>query len=229
MSDPVSGYIVDQRLSTGALLPPLKVSTQPLVLENSSLICRDMEVEPAAYVDSGPALYALPWRQLNAAGDACELYVNSRRVSDGTRSVFAYRINADRNGITAVWDERPSTSNGRVLWSRFDAITSTWSTPAGLSTLLPASTGVNQQISGLARGPGGTMAVVWSSSADPAVSYLSKYVNGAWTTVQASAQATGARATAINAAGQGVSVFERQFACAANPIGGCIDLAVYRF
>lgn len=230
VSEPLSAYIVEQRLTTGALLPPLKMSTQPLVMENSSVTCRDEEIEPASYVAAGPAIYAMPWRQLNAAGDACELYVSGRRVSDGTRSVFAYRINADGNGITAVWDERPSAGGWRVLWSRMEAVSSTWSVPAGLSSVIPASAGVNQQIRLLVRGPDGAMLAVWSSGLGTGVTYLSKYHNGTWTTVQLTAEGSGARSAAINAAGQAVAVFERQVQCAANsgPIG-CMDLSVYRF
>jgi hypothetical protein len=230
LSDPLSAYIVEQRLTTGALLPPLTLSSQPLVMESPSLTCRDSEIEPAAYVAAGPAIYALPWRQLNAAGNTCELYVSGQRVSDGTHSVFAYRISADGNGITAVWDERPPAGGWRVLWSRMEAVSSIWSAPAGLSSAIPASATVDQQIRLLVRSQGGTMLAVWSSGLGTGVTYLSKYHNATWTTVQVTAEGSGARSAAISAAGQAVAVFERQVPCAASPGPlGCMDLSAYRF
>jgi len=221
-------YIAEQRLLNGTVLPPLKMSTQPVLTSNSQLTCLDVEQEPVAYAGSGPTMYAIAWRQLNAAGNGCDLYVNGQRVSTGTQSVNAYRINVDGSGIVAVWDERLVTpSSGRVLWSRRDSVTSTWSAPAPLTAEVPA-TGVDQQLHLVARGAGGTMAAVWSvTPSTNAGTLVSKYHNGTWTSVRVGASAFSGRAVAMNSAGQGAVVFEYPAICSGG--GDCLELQAYRF
>lgn len=220
-------YVSEQRLLDGTVSTPLKMSTQPVVTQNAQLTCLDVEQEPAAYAGAGPTQYAIAWRQLNPAGNGCDLYVNGQRVNTGVQSVNGYRINVGGSGIVAVWDERSATPpSGRVLWSRRDAGSTTWSVPAPLTTEVPV-TGTDQQLLLLVRGPAGAMAAVWSVTPSNVGTLVSKYSNGAWTTVRTSALSSGARAVAINAQGQGAVIFESPAVC--NAGGECKELQAYRF
>ena len=71
------------------------------------------------------------------------------------------------------------------------------------------------------------MAAVWSVIPSNVGTLVSKYSNGAWTTVRTSALSSGARAAAVNAQGQGAVIFESRAVC--NAGGDCKELQAYRF
>jgi hypothetical protein len=230
-TDEVNVFAAETRLVDGTSSAPVKMSTQPVVANNSQVNCSDV-VGPTVQVQVGSSgtSYIVPWRQVNAAGTGCDLIVSGQRVNTGTLSVVDYVVNAYDGAIVAVWTERNNApTSPRVLWSRRDAGSTSWSTPAPVAPAVsPAA--AEQQLIRMARGPSGTVAIVWSTSGGGSTvtggALVSKYAGGAWTTVHVQgASATDVRAVAINGAGQGAALFRRT-QCGTLV---CEELAGYRF
>jgi hypothetical protein len=159
--------------------------------------------------------------------------VNAAVVNDGTNRV-GKGIATGAIQLVAVWEEFTSTNRPQILWNKQQPISpSPWGTPARVAPPTASNEDGQTLLLG-AHGAGGTLAIVWQAliSTGPNTSagggiYVSKYVNGSWTTV-ASTTLGEPRAIAINAAGQGV-VLSTNIAVSC-PVGGiCYDLAAYRF
>lgn len=230
-ADEVSVYAAETRLVDGTLSSPVRLSTQAVVAGNGQVNCSD-PTGPWVQAQAGSSgtSYVAPWRQVNAAGTGCDLIVSGQRVNTGALSVVNYVVNAHNGTVVAVWNERDnSPTSPRVLWSRREAGSTTWSTPAPVAPQV-SPTAAEQQLIGTARGPSGTVAIVWSTSGGGSTvtggALASKYTGGAWTTVHVpSASALDVRAVAINGAGQGAALFRRTQCGTAV----CEELAAYRF
>lgn len=208
-SDDLSMYVAEQRLLDGSVLPPIKVSTQPVSTSNAPYACAAVDVEAQATVGAAATQYLVPWLQLSGAGFNCDLMVNGQRVNSGAANVTNYTVNIDTNGaVVAVWTEGSSAlGSWRVLWSRREAGSSAWSTPAPVAPQLTVA-GSDQYLMRVTRGPGGTLAIVWMAGNVGTAALVSKYAQGAWSTVQVQGAAPyDARSIVINGSGQGAVLF----------------------
>lgn len=218
-------YVGEFRLNDGMVATgPLRVSTQPVTASSSAPFCE--AVAPRLQSAGAAGSYVLAWSQKSASGSHCELWVNGQRVSAGTLGVTSFAVSAQGGNIVAVWEERDATPNSpRVLWSRRDATSGSWSAPVPVAPQFsPAS--LDQQLLSSAAGPAGTLAIVWSAVGQPAgAALVSKYVAGTWTTVQGPRSVSNIRALAVNEAGQAVALF-RNSLCGTT---SCEELGLYRF
>lgn len=224
-TDPVGMYVSDMDLIVGTILPPIKVSTQPIVIANAQGGCAsDPPMQASASVGPMGATYLVAWRQLNASGTACELFVNGQRVNTGTVGVSMFTVSGRNGDVIAVWSELETVPPGRqwIYWSRRDPVSTTWSAPQPIPT--PLVPDASQRMDMGASGPGGALVVAWTSFAPGGGNLLSKYVGGTWTTVRAP-MLVDVRGLAINASGQAAALY-RSTVCG---LSSCEELAAYQF
>ena len=200
-------YVSQTRLTTGAIELPVKVAP-PAVQTAPQFTCAD---EPNfRTVSTGAATYAIAWRQVKSAGVGCDLIVGGQKVNTSAKTVTTWAITGRGAEAVVVWGERDGTpTSPRVYWSRSQGGTAGWTAPELVAPQYSGSD-AEQHLIVAAGGPDGTLATVWTSTApgvaNSSSALISKYHNGAWTTVSGGNR-DGARAVAINGNGQGVALF----------------------
>jgi len=226
----VLGIYVDQvSLSDGAFVPIGKVSNQEV--RKTGVTPRFCPAQPHL-VSTANAEFAISWLQQNAAMNACDLVVNGVVVNagGGWDVVEFVASGSVGNVAAAVWREvQPAGLGSRLRFSqRGPSLIATWSTPAPIDTTYDGS--ALHTVLGIARGPQGTMAVVWepcegaSASCTTSIRLVSKFVAGAWTTQSVSRSGTVA-AVAIDGSGRGVVLAVGE-SCSGS---ACTELSAYRF
>jgi hypothetical protein len=225
-------FLFDPILSNGQVPPSADISTQTFEIGFGSVACN---AEPWIDFHKGESsTFVASWRQLNAARTGCDFNVNGVVVNDGMNRVSRGIATGRVGQLVAVWEEFRPTNRQQILWSKRQPVSpALWDTP----TRVAPPTAPNEDGQTLllgAYGDGGTIAIVWqalistgpnTSAAGPIL--VSKYVNGAWTTMSSTTLGE-PKAIAINAAGQGVLLASNGAAnCPGNVI--CFDLVAYRF
>ena len=218
-------YLADLRLMNGAVLATLKISQQ--TFENGFGFVACNGVEPIIAVRStATGNFAVAWRQLNVARTGCDLNVLGTIVNDGVNRVANYAVSGLGAELVVAWEEFLTNNTRRLMFSRRDPNTLAWS-PA-MRIIAPLANEESQQFLITTAGPGGTLAIVASTSpvggGVPIVT-VSKFVGGNWTTVTSTRILT-PKAIAINASGQGAVISQdADTSCS----GLCYRLYAYRF
>lgn len=222
-------YLAQTSLTSGQVLPPSQVSTQPVVTGSSQVGCvDDAGVRARA---AGTSALIVSWRQLNAGGTGCDLVVNGTQVNTGSRNVTDYAVNGTDAGLVAVWTERDSLAAGHTMWSTRRVTDTAWSAPARLAPQYIADN-VDASIQLQAVGPAGTLAVLvqvatpipGTNSANVDM-LLARYADGSWNTVSTPYSAR-PRALVINRRGQGALLTGDYGDCGS---AACQELAAFRF
>jgi len=223
-------FVHELRLDTGELLPGARMSTAEVVVEGNSI---DTCIADPRVQSPGPGVFVASWRQRNSGAYGCDLLVNGQKLNTGAWGPYKYELAATASGgAVAVWDEEDPVTRfwSRIRYTTKASTSANWAAP---SALPGEPLGESASIEIVARGPGGTLALVWtplqncSTTSCKIYEYrVSKYVNGVWTT-QSLALGTSLRKIAINASGSGVLTSE-ETDCNAN--GSCTrGLSLYRF
>jgi len=228
--DVLSMYVDQTSLTDGTFVPIGKVSNREVhQLGNTARFC---PAEPDL-VSTANAEFAVSWLEQNTALNGCDLVINGAVVNATGTDVAEFATSGASGGfVAAVWRESDPTVVPRADRIRFaqrgPGTGNTWTTPAAIDATY-ANAAV-QQILAVARGPGGTLAVVWEPcegttvSCTTSVRLVSKFVGGVWST-KSIALGTSVAALAINAAGNGVLLAVGDLCSGVN----CTQLSAYRF
>lgn len=222
-------YLAETSLTTGQVLPPTQVSTHAYVSTSPQIGCFDTPDVRARAVSNSTMLVA--WREINAAGDGCNLVVNGATVNTSGKNVSSYAVNGTDARLVAVWTEHDGTpGSNRTLWSTRLPTDTAWSAPVRLAPQYVGAD-IDALIRLQATGPGGTLAVLWEiatpvagTNTSSVYQLLSKYAGGAWSTVSSRNSSTATSLT-INGHGQAALLTGDNGDCGST----CQELAAYRF
>ena len=221
--------------SDGSVLDVQRV-TKDAWRQSSIPDCSTFGGAPVLIREYGRGQVAVGWRNVNTPWTGCDVVVDGEVLNDGTTHVITGPAMAgSAAGLVAVWLERDLADNPApqqyIVWRHRNASTAQWTTPVRLS---------NQPFTWLhssATGPSGTLTIAWrgcaSTFVDSCTEYVSKYVNGQWSTEQYLALGKGVAGpeVAINSKGQAVVTWATIYdaTCSADPAKMCPRVFAYRF
>jgi hypothetical protein len=198
--------------------------------------CSTLGGAPVLVREYGRGQVAVGWRNVNAPWTGCDVVMDGKVINDSTNHVVEGPAMAGSvAGLVAVWSETDLAGDlappRRIMWRRLDASTAQWTAPERLNSHRFAMLHTS------ATGPGGSLAIAWrgctSPDVDTCTEYVSKHVDGRWSTEQylPRGKGVGAPQVAINSNGQAVVVWATIYdaPCSADPVKACPSVFAYRF
>lgn len=225
-------YLARMDLPGGTVPWVVRRSLEAWRSESASFICGTPGQPKLTVGEHGIGNVAVGWIHENASASGCDVFVDGVALTGQGASAFQGPVLGASGGEpVAVWEES-DLSGSRLVWRQRNAASGQWSAATRLSSAPFVHLGAH------ARAPNGALAIAWSgcdtSNADTCVSYVSKYLNGTWSTQQfterSGLQPYNVR-LAINTAGQAIVAWSRIQGekCSGDASKSCARVSALRF